>query len=161
MPGKELSVVGHPEGFEDWQALLDLILRSFAYMNGAIDPPSSVHRLTPRTLEARSRQETLLLGYRGDQLAGCLFIADRGDRLYLGKLAIEPALQGQGLGRRLIEAAERLARSQGKKALELETRIELHENHSVFARLGFQEVARTAHPGFDRPTSITMRKALA
>lgn len=161
MQAEGISIIGQPERFDDWQALLDLILRSFAYMDGVIEPPSSAHRLTPQTLEARARQETLLLAYSGDQLAGCLFVADRGDHAYLGKLAIDPALQSQGLGRRLVEAAERLARAAGKKALELDTRIELHGNHAAFAKLGFEEVARTAHPGFDRPTSITMGKALS
>ncbi|TIN07524.1 MAG: GNAT family N-acetyltransferase, partial [Mesorhizobium sp.] len=31
----------------------------------------------------------------------------------------------------------------------------------AFARLGFHETARTAHSGYDRPTSITMRKVLS
>lgn len=160
MQAEGISIVGLPERFNSWQALLDLILRSFAYMDGLVDPPSSAHRLSPKMLETKARQETLLLAYRGDQLAGCLFIADRGDHAYLGKLAVDPALQSRGLGRRLVEAAETIARASGKKAIEIETRVELHGNHAAFARLGFREVARTAHPGFDRPTSITMRKAL-
>ena len=60
----------------------------------------------------------------------------------------------------LMQAAEQLARQRGKRALELQTRIELVANHATFARMGFVEVARTAHEGFDRPTSITYRKAL-
>ena len=32
---------------------------------------------------------------------------------------------------------------------------------ATFAALGFQVVARTAHPGFDRPTSLTLRKRVA
>jgi hypothetical protein len=36
----------------------------------------------------------------------------------------------------------------------------LTANHGAFARLGFREMARTAHDGYDRPTSITMRKVL-
>jgi GNAT superfamily N-acetyltransferase len=161
MHAEDIRITAMSEGFDGWQALLDFIRRSFAYMDGLIDPPSSAHRLTPQTLEAKARRETLLLACRGDRLAGCLFIADRDDHFYLGKLAIDPALQGQGLGRRFVEAAEALARAAGRKSLELETRIELHGNHAAFARLGFEEVVRTAHPGFDRPTSITMRKALA
>ena len=39
--------------------------------------------------------------------------------------------------------------------------IELTGNQQLFAKLGFVETARTAHQGYDRPTSITMRKALA
>lgn len=48
-----------------------------------------------------------------------------------------------------------------KAYLELETRIELLENHATFAALGFVRVTESAHPGFSRPTSITMRKPVA
>ena len=58
-------------------------------------------------------------------------------------------------------AVEDLARSRGKAAVELQTRIELTGNHAAFARLGFHETERTAHEGYIRPTSITMRKVLA
>ncbi|MCI5085719.1 MAG: N-acetyltransferase, partial [Rhodovulum sp.] len=34
----------------DWSALLRLIRTSFAYMDGRIDPPSSMHQLTVDTL---------------------------------------------------------------------------------------------------------------
>ncbi|TIT06768.1 MAG: GNAT family N-acetyltransferase, partial [Mesorhizobium sp.] len=60
----------------------------------------------------------------------------------------------------LMRAAEEIAVSRGKGAIELQTRIELSTNHSAFARLGFGETERTAHEGYDRPTSITMRKVL-
>ena len=36
----------------------------------------------------------------------------------------------------------------------------LRANQAFFASLGYREVARTAHAGYDRPTSITMRKRL-
>jgi hypothetical protein len=37
-------------------------------------------------------------------------------------------------------------------------RVELTETHATFRALGFTETGRTAHPGFDRPTSITFRR---
>jgi hypothetical protein len=43
--------------------------------------------------------------------------------------------------------------------VELQTRIELVENHAIFAALGFVETARTAHKGYDRPTTLTFRKS--
>ncbi|MEL6795078.1 MAG: GNAT family N-acetyltransferase, partial [Pseudomonadota bacterium] len=70
-------------------------------------------------------------------------------------------MRGMGLARRLMESAAREARRLGLAALELRTRIELTENHSAFAALGFERTAETAHPGYDRPTSVTMRAALA
>jgi phosphinothricin acetyltransferase len=44
--------------------------------------------------------------------------------------------------------------------LELQTRVELIENHKTFGALGFEKVAETAHPGYSRPTSITMQRSI-
>lgn len=148
-------------GFDRWDELLDLARRSFAYMDGVIDPPSSVHRLTPATLAEKAARETALVASLGGRLAGCVFLADRGSHLYVGKLAVDPGMQGKGVGRRLMEAAERHARALGRTALELQTRVELTGNQTTFARLGFRETGRTAHEGFDRPTTVTMCKDLA
>lgn len=148
-------------GFDRWVDLLDLVRRSFATMDGVIDPPSSVHRLTPATLAEKAARETVLLALVGGRLAGCVFLADRGSDVYVGKLAVEPGMQGKGIGRRLMDAAEHHALGLGRTALELQARVELTGNQAAFARLGFREAGRTAHDGFDRPTSVTMRKELA
>lgn len=147
-----------PPGFSGWKALLGLILDSFAYMEGRIAPPSSALSLTPETLARRAGQEHLYLA--GDPLAGCAFFAEAPGALYIGKLAIAPGVQGKGLGRAFVSEAETLARRLGLPRLRLETRIELAGNHAAFARMGFSRTAETAHPGFDRTTSITMEKPL-
>ena len=160
-PEAAVTVIPLEPGFDRWDDLLGLVRRSFAYMDGLIDPPSSVHRLTPATLADKAGQETALVARDGAALLGCVFLADRGDHLYVGKLAVEPGLQGKGVGRRLMAAAEDHARGLGRTALELQTRVELTGNQAAFARLGFRETARTAHKGFNRPTSVTMRKELS
>jgi N-acetylglutamate synthase-like GNAT family acetyltransferase len=70
---------------------------------------------------------------------------------------VRPDLHGHGIGRALIAAARAEAQALGLKALELQTRVELTENHAFFARMGFVKVGETAHPGYERPTSVTMR----
>lgn len=150
-----------PRDFDRWQELLELIQRAFAYMDGIIDPPSSAHRLTPESLRQKCREETVFMASTGTSLAGCIFLADRGDHVYVGKLAVEPLLQGRGIGRRLMAAAEAEARRRGRRFVELQTRVELMANHATFVRLGFCETARTAHAGFNRPTSVTMRKGVS
>ena len=51
-------------------------------------------------------KQGLLTAWRGDELVGCVLIADRGEATgYFGMLSISPTLQGGGLGRRLVEAA--------------------------------------------------------
>jgi GNAT superfamily N-acetyltransferase len=147
--------------FDRWDDLLGVIHASFAYMDGIIDPPSSAHRLTPESLRDKAGTEIGFIAMVGEDIAGCAFLAEKAEHFYLGKLAVAPAFQGRGIGGELLAAAEAHARSAGKNLIELQTRIELTGNQQLFAKLGFVETARTAHQGFDRPTSVTMRKALA
>lgn len=143
--------------FSDWERVLQLILDAFAYMGPRINPPSSALRLTPQSVQAHAESGTLLLAYRASDLVGCLFLHQKNEALYIGKFAVSPTLQHAGIGRKLLEAARSEARSRGIGTLELETRIELTENHAAFARMGFLKTAETSHKGFDRPTSIVMR----
>ena len=141
----------------DWPGVLALIQRAFAGMEGRIDPPSSVHRLTAEGIAAQARTGEIWVV---PPLQACMFLTPKDGRLYLGKLAVEPALQGRGLARQLVALAEERARALGFAILELETRVELTENHAIFARLGFVETGRKAHPGYNRPTSITFAKRI-
>lgn len=143
--------------FADWDRVRILILEAFAYMEGRIDPPSSALRLTSPSMAADAAKGALLLAHVTDRLVGCAFVRPRKDALYIGKLAVRPDLHGHGIGRALIAAARAEAQALGLKALELQTRVELTENHAFFARMGFVKVGETAHPGYERPTSVTMR----
>lgn len=145
-------------GFSDWPGLLALLRRAYAYMESRIDPPSSLLRMDAEQLEAKSRDETLIVALADRRLVGCVFAALREGCVYVGKLAVDDSFRRRGVARKLMQAAEELGRANARAFLELETRIELTENHATFAALGFRRVGETAHPGFDRPTSITMRK---
>ena len=147
-----------PEDFSDWQSLLALLQDSFAYMAGRIDPPSSLDALSAADLQAKAARETLFLATADGRLLGCAFADVRAECVYVGKLAVAQTARGRGIARQLFAAAEDLARVHGRAVLELQTRVELAENHRTFAALGFQTVAETAHPGFDRPTSVTMQR---
>ena len=144
----------------DWAEVHALLHRAFAYMEGRIEPPSSLLRMTPETLAAKADTETCPLAIEGGSLLGCVFSTPANDALYVGKLAVEPAHHGRGIGRMLMHQVAAEARAFGHSALVLQTRIELTENHAAFARLGFAKVGETAHPGYDRSTSITMRRDL-
>ncbi|SIO13367.1 GNAT family N-acetyltransferase [Vannielia litorea] len=148
-------------GFDDWRGLHRLLVACFAEMEGRIDPPSSLKRLTPEGLAEKAEQEVLMLVRYGSRVVACGFAAPRRPVIYLGKLAVTEQLRGQGLMRQMVDLAEQMARDGGFEALELQSRVELTENHAAFAALGFVEVGRTAHEGFDRPTSITFRRSVA
>lgn len=142
------------EGPFDWDALLALIQRAFAGMAGRIDPPSSLTRLTAAGIAAHPGEVWAI----GGPVEACVMLTVQGDVLYLGKLAVAPDKQRRGHARALIGVAESRARALGLTALELQTRVELVENHAAFRTLGFAEAARTRHAGFDRDTAVTFRK---
>jgi len=65
--------------------------------------------------------ERILTAERNGELIGCVRVADLGGaRAYLGLLCVAPELQAGGVGRKLIEAAERTARDGfGATAIEM------------------------------------------
>lgn len=145
----------------DAAAVLRLLHAAFGFMDGRIDPPSSLHRLTEDAVRDFAAKEVLVAIEAADTCpVACLFATLRPNHVYIGKFATHPDHQRNGLGRLLLDWVEAAAPTWNARYLELQTRIELTENHAYFIRRGFAEVARTAHPGFDRPTSMTMRKDL-
>ena len=142
----------------DWHALLTLIQSEFAFMDGRIDPPSSMHRLTADDIARQASAEEVWT--IGSPPVACVFLTRKGGALYIGKLAVATNQRGKGLARRLVDLAAERAKVQGLSTLELQVRVELTENQHAFAKMGFVETGRTAHAGYDRPTSITMQKRL-
>ena len=138
--------------------VLSLIQSTFAYMEGRIDPPSSMYRLTEDHVGLRLRKGEVFV--IGDTVDACMFVEQKGEALYLGKVAIRANLRGKGRFTALIAKAVDVALARGLSALEIESRIELTEVHAAFARQGFFETAKEAHDGFDAPTFIVMRKML-
>ena len=140
-------------------AVLALIRAEFAGMEGRIDPPSSMHALTADSLAAQAA--TAEVWAIGQPPVACVILTAKPQALYIGKLAVAASHRRRGLARALLDLAESRARVLGLPALELQTRVELTENHATFRALGFTETGRSAHPGYSRPTSITFRRAVA
>ncbi|MFD1792875.1 GNAT family N-acetyltransferase [Ochrobactrum teleogrylli] len=154
-------IVPITQDFARWDELLKLIRDSFAYMDGVIDPPSSAHLLTAEGLKQKASDEIGFVALIGEELVGCVFIKEGSDSFYLGKLAVAPAFEGQGIARALMHCVEAETIAKGKPAIELQVRIELMRNRAVFEKLGYRKIAETAHPGYTRTTSVTMRKEIA
>lgn len=150
-----------PTEFSDWPQLLGLVRDSFAYMDSRIDPPSSLKKMGIEEFRAKADEEILILAEEDRTIIGCAFAALRDDCVYVGKVAVAQSARGKGVARAMFAAAENLARKHQRKFLELQTRVELVENHATFAALGFRKLSESAHPGYNRPTSITMRKPVA
>ena len=93
----------------------------------------------------------------GGRAAGVLVVRPRGSALLLESVAVDPAHQGQGLGRLLIDHAERLAAEARLDAVELYTNAAMTENLTLYPRLGYSETGRRHEDGYDR---VYFRKAV-
>lgn len=91
------------------------------------------------------------------RLVGLVVLEDEGDGLLLDNLAVSPAMQGKGYGRRLIALAEEEARRRGHRQVRLYTHVLMTENIALYGRLGFRETGRASEKGFER---VYMAKAL-
>ena len=83
-------------------------------------------------------------------IAGYIVFYPRGDYVHLENVAVDPTRQGRGLGRALIEFAERRGRDLGLGRIELYTNAKMTENLALYPRLGYREFARRVEDGFDR-----------
>lgn len=140
------------------EPVLALIRAAFAGMAGRIDPPSSMHRLTAEAIRAHDGTGEVWVVVEAGRVLACMVLTPGPDALHLGKLAVAEEARGRGLARRLAEQAVARARALGLPRVELQARVELTENHAIFRRLGFAKTGATAHPGYDRPTSLTFSR---
>lgn len=145
--------------FRDWTRLHRLLTEAFADMHERIDPPSSLRRLDVSGLREKATRELLFLAIEADELVGCCFLRPELPRMYIGKLAVRHDRRGRGVGQDLVQQAVTCATERGASEVELQVRVELTENRRFFESQGFVKVGETAHAGYDRSTSITMRRA--
>jgi len=82
-----------------------------------------------------------LLATDGGKVAGCVGVKllDT-DTAELTKLYVYPAARGQRGGRQLLRAAEHVARGLGAEVMRLNTRSDLVEARSLYARYGYTEI---------------------
>ena len=70
---------------------------------------------------------------------GCVYIEPRGTRCYLGLLAVSPAMQGTGFGRKLLTAAEQRARELYCEFIDIRVVNLREELPPFYRRLGYVE----------------------
>ena len=74
-------------------------------------------------------------------LTGCVYVELRGAKAYFGMLSVEPARQGTGLGRRLVDDAEQYARGHGCEVMDIRVVNLRPELLPFYRKLGYLERA--------------------
>jgi ribosomal protein S18 acetylase RimI-like enzyme len=145
----------------DARLVLDLIEAAFAEYRGKLVPESGAYGETPEGIAAQLvGGQGAIIAERDGVAVGCVLYREKGEDLYFGRLSVLPDHRRSGVAEALVAAVEAEGRVRGASGVSLGVRIALTGNQRLFARLGYVEISREAHPGFTEPTSINMRKAL-
>ncbi len=81
---------------------------------------------------------------------GVLVLIPEAETMLLDNIAVDPAVQGAGLGRRMLAFAEGAAGAAGYGAIRLYTNEAMTENVGLYSRLGWVETHRGEENGFRR-----------
>jgi ribosomal protein S18 acetylase RimI-like enzyme len=155
------TVILRAAGPADGPAIAATIAAAFTQYRGKLVPESGAFRETAEGIAAELAKDAgAIVAERNGEILGCVVTSLLEGDLYFGRLSVLPAARGLGLAKRLIAAVERDARARGLLGVRLGVRVVLPDNQRLFNALGYREISREAHPGFDHPTSINMRKAL-
>lgn len=112
---------------------------------------------------------TLLKYQEADQLIGCVYLEKKEDALYLGMLTVSPGVQTNGIGKRLMAAAEGVAAQQQCHHITMTVLPMRHELVAFYERRGYQKTGEiqpfpSTDPRFGLPKQplefIVMEKEL-
>jgi ribosomal protein S18 acetylase RimI-like enzyme len=93
----------------------------------------------------------------GGETIAVLELIEVEDHLFIENVAVHPQYQGMGLGRRLLDHAESVARAGGRPEIRLETNEHFVENLAIYRARGYEEIGRTPRGGTD---VVELRKRL-
>lgn len=155
----------HTLAFEETSDLAEfLTVMHAAFDRYKTDPlPSSALAESVESLHQDVAQGWVLYGARINHvLVGTVKTYPHGPNLYLGRLAVAPESQGQGIGKALVRAVEDYAGQRGFDGVECKARTSETGNIAMYLQLGYLEVSREitiSTTGQPIPT-VTLRKAL-
>jgi ribosomal protein S18 acetylase RimI-like enzyme len=86
----------------DVEAIARLVNRAFLVERFFVEGD----RTSPAEISRMLESGAFLLAEADGRLVACVYVELRGERGYFGMLSVDPSRQGEGLGRRLVDAAE-------------------------------------------------------
>jgi GNAT superfamily N-acetyltransferase len=128
---------------EEWEAVGDLCVAAYAVDGLGPDGYSAVLR----DVEGRVAVASVLVAKAEGRVVGAVtFMSERGplseiaaaDEAEFRMLAVDPAVQGRGVGRALVLACAEAARAGGRRALVCCSQDRMAAAHRVYERLGFE-----------------------
>ena len=131
----------------EYVALGDLTVRAYRALPGHALSPEYAAVLADVAGRARQAEVLVVRDEDGSLLGGVTYVADEGnpyaefegaDAAAFRMLAVDPAAQGRGVGRAMVQACIDRARRDGKRRLTLMTTGSMDAAHHLYGRLGFR-----------------------
>ncbi len=129
----------------DLPAITSVIAAAYARYLDRMDRPPA-----PVLADYRCAIDAGQVWVTGEPVTAVLVLVQERDAMLVENVAVSPAAQGTGLGRRLMEFAERQALASGLGRMTLYTNQVMTENLTIYARLGYRETARQSQDGYSR-----------
>lgn len=133
--GQNSHLVMRRASANDCAAMVELINSAFA-----IEKFIEGNRTNENELVERMRKGEFLLGHdESGALVAVVYVELRGARGYFGMLSVDPKRQGNGIGRKMVEAAEAYCREKGCTAMDLTVLSLRPELPPLYRKLGYVE----------------------
>lgn len=91
-------------------------------------------------------QGRVFVAVAAEDTAGIIYLTRAGDEMTIEELGVDPAFQGQGIGRFLIAQVEEMARATGVRRMTLFTVSMMDELVQFYKRQGYRETHRALPP---------------
>jgi N-acetylglutamate synthase-like GNAT family acetyltransferase len=92
------------------------------------------------------------------EIVGVVVARPEADHVFVDNVAVDPAAQGEGVGRALLERAEQRAAELGVGEIRLLTNVRMTANRALYAHLGWDEAEVREEHGYER---VYLRKPVA
>jgi N-acetylglutamate synthase-like GNAT family acetyltransferase len=96
-------------------------------------------RITVEQVQSQLSTGEFLVSEEKGAVTGCVYIEMKGDRSYLGLLAVDPRAQKSGLGSKLMTAAEDHCRKAGSRFMDIQVVNLRKELPDFYHRHGYAE----------------------
>lgn len=97
------------------------------------------HRIDLEEVQELQGSGAFLVREIGGAIIACVYVEVRGDRSYLGLLAVDPAAQKAGVGSKLMSAAEEHCREAGSRFMDIQIVNLRRELPEFYHRRGYVE----------------------
>jgi ribosomal protein S18 acetylase RimI-like enzyme len=137
-----LSVLLRPAMAGDVPRLSELVRAAYGhYVDRLGGPP----RPMTDDYDDVIRTHRVVVAERGGEIVGLVVLGVDDEGFFVDNVAVDPAHQGTGVGKAMLEHAETAARDAGFDSIYLYTHERMTENLGLYARIGYVEYDRRAH----------------